>query len=59
MLAPLDEATRQQLEAALVCRCGAMNRPGIRPTVEIDDHGRVACNQCGRVGHVQDFRKEP
>jgi hypothetical protein len=42
------------LEAQLVCPCGAMNSPTLRP-IALDGNGNAACDGCGRGGPVQLF----
>lgn len=43
-----------QLEAQLVCPCGAMNSQTLRP-IAVDAKGNAACDGCGAFGPVQKF----
>lgn len=46
----------RELEAQLVCRCGAANSPNLATNaIKVDEHGNAACDACGAFGVVQTF----
>ncbi len=54
---PLSEALRVLLEQQLSCTCSAMNRPYVS-VIHLETSGRTTCDQCGRVGVLQDFQAQ-
>lgn len=49
------DAYRAMLLRDLACiKCSAINlQPPAKPTVDVDDTGRAACDQCGQVWMIK------
>ncbi len=53
-----QEAVRMLLESELVCANCAAENIGRKKYVELDAHGRAACNACGHMWTVKSCERE-